>query len=250
MPPEEDEASLLRELKAISNRHSEHRYAPSTGSSSTCSGKAISCNIEDSTASSSSSSSNSTFLQDAPEDMLLNQYWYSQATIDTLRKAILVVVASLDKDAPRVAFLSTPSLYFAFDEAERRNFFLFDFDSKATWSKDANYVYYDYNDPLGFDETLYNSFDVVVIDPPFITREVWEKYAQTARALAVQQPPQQRQPLVIATTVFENAQIMKELFDAKPTKFQPSIPNLVYQYACFTNFPCDCLSQPNEEIAL
>ena len=153
----------------------------------------------------------------------------------------------MDKDAPKVAFLSTPSLYFAFDEAERQNYFLFDFDSKATWSKDANYVYYDYNNPLGFDKTLHNSFDLVVIDPPFITREVWDKYAQTARALA---SSNQQQPLVIATTVFENAPFMKELFDVTPTKFQPSIPNLVYQYACFTNFPCNCLSQPNEEIDL
>ena len=243
MPPDEaeleDEAGLLRELKAISNRHSAQRYALSSSSGHT---KATSCSIR---ASASASSFSSTFLQDAPEDQQLNQYWYSQATIDTLREALLEGVASLDKDAPRVAFLSTPSLFFAFDEAERSHFFLFDYESKATWSKDANYVYYDYNDPLKFDETLRNSFDVVVIDPPFITREVWDKYAQTAKALAVS-----NQPLVIATTVIENAPLMKELFDATPTEFQPSIPNLVYQYACFTNFPCVCLSQPNEEIAL
>ena len=242
MPPEEaeleDEASLLRELKAISNRHSAQRYALSSSSGNT---KATSCSIR----ASASSSFSSAFLQDAPEDQQLNQYWYSQATIDTLREAVLEGVASLDKDAPRVAFLSTPSLFFSLEEAERRHFFLFDFDSKATWSKDANYIYYDYNHPLRFDETLYNSFDVVVIDPPFITSEVWDKYAQTAKALAVSD-----QPLVVATTVVENAPLMKELFDATPTEFQPSIPNLVYQYACFTNFPCVCLSQPNEEIAL
>ena len=244
MPPEEaeleDEASLLRELKAISNRHSAQRYATSsntgTKATSPCTTKA------------SSSFFSSTFLQDAPEDQQLNQYWFSQATIDTLREAVLEGVASLDKDAPKVAFLSTPSLFFAFDEVERRNFFLFDFDSKATWFKDANYIYYDYNNPLGFDETLYNRFDLVVIDPPFITSEVWDKYAQTTRALASSN--QQKQPLVIATTVIENAPHMMELFGATPTEFQPSIPNLVYQYACFTNFPCVCLSQPNEEIAL
>lgn len=240
MPPEEDEledeVSLLRELKAISNRHSAQRYALSSSSGNT---KATSCSIR------ASASSSPSFLHYAPEDQQLNQYWYSQSTIGTLREAILEGVASLDKDAPRVAFLSTPSLFFALEEAERQSFFLFDFDSKATWSKDANYVYYDYNNPLEFDETLRNSFDLVVIDPPFITREVWDKYAQTAKALAVSD-----EPLAIATTVIENAPFMKELFGATPTEFQPSIPNLVYQYACFTNFPCICLSQPNEEIAL
>ena len=31
------------------------------------------------------------------------------------------------------------------------------------------------------------------------------------------------------TTVFENAAMVKELFNALPQTFQPSIPNLVYQ---------------------
>jgi 16S rRNA G966 N2-methylase RsmD len=33
-------------------------------------------------------------------------------------------------------------------------------------------------------QELHGSFDFVLIDPPFITREVWEKYAITARLWA------------------------------------------------------------------
>lgn len=229
--PDEDEAALLHELRSISNRHTAERYVSKASSSS------------------SSSSVASSFLQETPESPELNQYWYSQTTIDALRDAILEGAASLDKGAPRVAFLSTPSLYFAFDEAERHNFHLLDLDDKATWSKDVNYAYYDYNVPLGFDVSLRSSFDMVVIDPPFITREVWEKYAQTAAALAAPSSAP-KQPLIIATTVWENAPLMKELFGAAPTTFQPAIPNLVYQYACFANFPCDRLTRPNGEITL
>jgi len=230
----DSEAALLEELKAVSNRHTAERYASSDATAAAAKVPTTTTTITTS------------FLQQAPEDQQLNQYWYSQNTINTLRDAILEGATSLDKDAPRVAFLSTPSLFFAFDEAERRHFHLFDFDDSKAWSSDARYVYFDYNHPLGFDESLRNSFDVVVIDPPFITREVWEKYAQTTEALATATSPSP--PLVLATTVHENAPLMKELFDATPTAFQPSIPNLVYQYACFTNFPCDRLAQPNEEI--
>lgn len=239
---------LLEELKAISNCHTAERYSSGDSKATSCSSKVSSSDSSATTA--TATNSTTSFLEQAAEDSQLNQYWYSQHTIDTLRDAIQEGVTSLDKDAPRVAFLSTPSLFFAFDEAKRRNFHLFDFDSKAPWSNDANYVYFDYNHPLSFDESLRNTFDMVVIDPPFITREVWDKYAATTEALATDSTGSSLKPLVLATTVHENVPLMKELFDATPTVFQPSIPNLVYQYASFTNFPSNCLAQPNEEIPL
>jgi 16S rRNA G966 N2-methylase RsmD len=36
-------------------------------------------------------------------------------------------------------------------------------------------VFYDFNKPEDIPQELKNSFDMIVIDPPFITREVWEK---------------------------------------------------------------------------
>ena len=95
---------------------------------------------------------------------------------------------------------------------------------------------------------------MVVIDPPFITREVWEKYARTANLLLETDPlckhdkSTKKTSLIIGTTVLENRQIMSSLFDAQPTIFQPSIPNLVYQYSIFTNFSSKVLSNKNNEI--
>jgi hypothetical protein len=82
-----------------------------------------------------------------------------------------------------------------------------------------------------------------VIDPPFITREVWEKYATTARYLLAEGGR------LICTTIRENAEMMNELLQVsaveavcdagafasadilqvKPQRFQPCIPHLVYQ---------------------
>jgi hypothetical protein len=47
---------------------------------------------------------------------------------------------------------------------------LVQYDKK--WSEDRGYVFYDYNSPEEIPLSLMHTFDVVVIDPPFITHEV------------------------------------------------------------------------------
>ena len=44
-------------------------------------------------------------------------------------------------------------------------------------------MFYDFNKPEEFPSELRGQFDMVVVDPPFITREVWEKYAVTSHLL-------------------------------------------------------------------
>lgn len=51
------------------------------------------------------------------------------------------------------------------------------------WNDDPGFVFYDFNEPENVPSDLLGSFDMVVIDPPFITREVWEKYTATAKVL-------------------------------------------------------------------
>lgn len=57
----------------------------------------------------------------------------------------------------------------------------FQFDDK--WEADRGFVHYDFNKPLDLPAGFADSFDMVVIDPPFITHEVWDKYSQTAKIL-------------------------------------------------------------------
>jgi hypothetical protein len=40
------------------------------------------------------------------------------------------------------------------------------------WESDPGYVFYDFNEPESIPQELLHSFDMVVIDPPFITHEV------------------------------------------------------------------------------
>jgi len=109
---------------------------------------------------------------------------------------------------------------------------------------------YDFQKSEDINSDVQFSFDMVIIDPPFITRDVWEKYAVTTRLLLKRRDSEDSEGsgLVMATTVAENQEIMKELFHATPTVFKPKLPNLVYQYNVYTNFYSELLSKPNPEI--
>jgi len=89
---------------------------------------------------------------------------------------------------------------------------------------------------------------MVVIDPPFIGADVWEEYAITVNHL-IRKKGSIGIGNILATTIAENEELMFRLFQAKPTTFKPSIPNLVYQYRAYCNFPSKMLSAINTELS-
>lgn len=110
---------------------------------------------------------------------------------------------------------------------------------------------YDFREPERVPEELLHTFDYVVIDPPFITDEVWAQYARTARALLVEGSDEAGVPRgkVLCTTIRENAEMLfRELSGARPQAFQPAVPNLPYQYDLFLNYESARMSEPNPEI--
>ncbi len=237
------------------------------------------------------------------------------------------------------------------------------------WASHKNFVKYDFNKPNDIPTHLRHSFDMVVIDPPFITEEVWIKYAEAVQLLlppkdgkqlvhstsssssslsssasaaapanqqegksssaktlheimasqsssdkndgtsrpsmrldtqhledqsfnpfkgrslqndvAVTAGPASPPPtssatsapstsssssfsscasssspvyppvpdgLVLVSSIGENGPMFKAMFGATPLKFRPSIPNLVYQYELFANFPTTYLNTLNPEV--
>ena len=107
----------------------------------------------------------------------------------------------------------------------RTESWLFDLDDQ--WAKLLNYYKYDYNHPEDIPEELCGTFDFVLIDPPFITEEVWRKYGEATKKLLA---PSGK---ILLTTTAENAPMLAELLDVKPQVFAPSIPHLVYQYSLY-----------------
>ena len=179
------------------------------------------------------------FLSTTKEVEDLNQYWYSNRTISAMARDVEDVCAAPET---RAAFLSTPSVYFSLSKEVRARSWCFDLDTQ--WQKEPGYVCYDFNKPIGFEgaDELKGTFDMVIIDPPFITREVWEKYTETARWLL--KPGGH----VMGSTIQENAPFMKELLGVEPQAFMPSIPTLVYQYYLYASYESKHLKLKNPEI--
>ena len=116
------------------------------------------------------------FLDATPEVASLNQYWYSPKTIGAIVEELESGRCGL-----RVAFLSTPSLFFSLPESSevRRASYCFDLDEQ--WATAERFRRFDFHDEK-VDDDLAHSFDCVVVDPPFITRDVWTKYAACVRS--------------------------------------------------------------------
>jgi EEF1A lysine methyltransferase 1 len=104
-------------------------------------------------------------------------------------------------------------------------------------------VYYDFNKADELSKDLHGYFDMVVIDPPFITREVWEKYAECAKMIL-----KPTGGMYLISTIDENEAMIKELTGCDRQTFRPSIPNLVYQYSFYANYEHPGLKEKNPEI--
>ena len=50
-------------------------------------------------------------------------------------------------------------------------------------NNNPNFFQYDFNHPELIPEKYYNMFDFVLADPPFITHEVWQKYAEAIKKI-------------------------------------------------------------------
>ena len=129
----------------------------------------------------SSSNSITTFLKNNEEDGDYNQYWYSPNTIDRIVEDVINLYSSDNNNDKVLIFLSTPSLYFSLPDYIMKNSYVFDYDKK--WSNDRGFVFYDFNNPSSIPNNLLGKADYIIIDPPFITRDVWEKYTETAKLL-------------------------------------------------------------------
>ncbi|KNC49074.1 uncharacterized protein AMSG_05034 [Thecamonas trahens ATCC 50062] len=173
------------------------------------------------------------FLRKTPENGDFNQYWYSALTIETL-------VGEAVAHGTRIACLSTPSVFFSLPKEVQARATLFDYDRQ--WDELDQFVFYDYREPDDFPAKLTNTYDFVVVDPPFITAEVWELYADVINRMVVEGGK------IICTTVSENADLLDGLVGVKPVRFKPLIPQLVYQYSIFANYTSPALDSPNPEV--
>jgi EEF1A lysine methyltransferase 1 len=117
-------------------------------------------------------------------------------------------------------------------------------DLDEQWKSDPAFIRYDFHKPEDIPVSIHHTFDGVLVDPPFITMEVWGKYSEAVKLLLKDGGK------IICTTIAENADLMQSLFggNLKAAAFKPSIPNLIYQYDLYCNFEPTVLAQHNPEL--
>lgn len=118
---------ILEELRKISDKHSV--YNRSKRKAGTLPLSSLSASAERKTENGIAqgdldSSEANKFLSQTGENSDLNQYWYSKNTIETICNAIREGLSI--SGGHRVAFLSTPSLFFSLSPQERGHCVLFD----------------------------------------------------------------------------------------------------------------------------
>lgn len=111
------DAAILQELKEVSNRHSQSNNNKNANAHQTPSVIKGDVKPRD-----DGMEKENSFLAQTGENRELNQYWYSKHTIAVLCNAIREQL----QRGGRVAFLSTPSLFFSLSPKEREQCVLFD----------------------------------------------------------------------------------------------------------------------------
>ncbi len=170
---------------------------------------------------------------------------YTDETAERLAREALARTAP----GQTIVCISAPSAFLALHRiittsatpaADARRIFVLEYDRRfAVYG--PSFVHYDYAAPLALGDAgaplQPGSADFILLDPPFLARECFEKVAQTVRHLARSWGPEQRTPVLACTGRIMRPDML-ELLDARETPFHPAHRNgLSNEVGSFANYP-------------
>ncbi|KAK9366022.1 putative N6-adenine methyltransferase-domain-containing protein [Lipomyces kononenkoae] len=199
------------------------------------------------------------------EDWNLSQFWYTDLTARTLTAfaldPLVKVPLALDS-APRanpnfeklpdinIAILSAPTVHQYLTRCvlpllprpvrQKVHAVLFEHDSRFSVFGPKQFVHYDFNAPTRIPESAKARFDVVIVDPPFLSAECQIKTAMTVRLLL--SPDQDRRKIVVCTGQKVGDVILRTYrpYGVRCTEFRPEHRNgLQNEFRCFASRELD-----------
>ena len=171
-------------------------------------------------------SNTNAFLKLTPEKEKLNQYWYSDKTIEFL-------INQIKKHGHTIGIVSCPSIFFSLSSDLQEKSILFDFDpSFSTMHKNVKiFDYRNFENLLEYE----NKFDFIVIDPSSIDEEPWVKFADFTKLIAKKNDGEIKAKIILSS-IDDNKDLLKKLLDVDIKEHQPIIPNLIYHYHFYSNY--------------
>ena len=100
-----------------------------------------------------------------PDDFGMSQFWYTDECADSLAAAV--------RGRGRVAVVSCPTAHRALRRAGDGESVLFEFDARCGAGLGDRFCRYDFNEDfrIKIPARFENAFDVVVLDPPYVSRD-------------------------------------------------------------------------------
>ncbi|VDN02489.1 unnamed protein product [Thelazia callipaeda] len=167
------------------------------------------------------------------ENWQLSQFWYSEETASKLSQECTTCIGY----EGRIACISCPTLLdhlLKYDciASGRVKVTLFEYDTRFATKFPEEFVFYDYRKPLEIPEFYHNAFDLIIIDPPFLSDECLIKIAQTVQFLS-----RFTGTKILVCTGLVMADLVKKLFNAHKCEFRPSHKhNLANEFVCYANY--------------
>ncbi|GAA5973056.1 hypothetical protein JCM11641_000390 [Rhodosporidiobolus odoratus] len=152
------------------------------------------------------------------EDWQMSQFWYSDAfashfsrflyTISTSPSPTSLTPSSSSTPPPRIAFLSCPTSYVAFQHQNPLpDTWLFEYDTRFRLFAHDKFVHYDLEEPEKFPQELRGTVDIAIADPPFLNATTNRYFRQTLLSLL---KPTGKLLLLTSTSVTSRPQIYSE----------------------------------------
>ncbi|CAA7267726.1 unnamed protein product [Cyclocybe aegerita] len=165
------------------------------------------------------------------EDWQLSQFWYSEAFANRLADCL----HSLCTPTTKIAFVCCPTGFVAFQHKKKlEGARLLEFDQRFAVLSPSQFVPYDLNEPDVFPEVLKESFDLVVVDPPYLNEVTNRQIAKTLRQIL---HPTNGKLLVITSTsvedVLSDVYVEQPLGPLKKTAIDVEHKKLANDFACW-----------------
>lgn len=173
------------------------------------------------------------------EDWQLSQFWYNHETAVRLMDEVLAILP----ENGRCAFIACPTVWKVMrkEHPEIHNV-LFEYDTRFA-TGDQSFVEYDYNNDESIEQTyssLKDSFDVLIIDPPFLSRECFEKVSHLVKFIGKSSPQCKH---IICTGAVQEENIKEFFPGSHRVVFQPKHErNLMNPFACFVDYETKTLN--------
>ncbi|KAJ4705481.1 Protein-lysine N-methyltransferase [Melia azedarach] len=163
------------------------------------------------------------------EDWRLSQFWYDDVTAETVAEEVVSLCRDSDS---RVACIACPTLYAYLKKiGPDVSAKILEYDMRFE-QYGSDFLFYDYNKPEDLPLELKHGFNVVVADPPYLSKECLEKVTQTVSFLA--KPGDSKLLLLTGEVQKERA---ANLLGLRPCGFRPQHSSkLGNEFRLFTNY--------------